>query len=860
MRDAFRPKRLSSPSTGVEFAPISRYPQTWRSELVQQIWDSGPALVTITGGGGAGKSVLALQAAQEFVAENGAVAVWMQCSEHLSSKRSFLDSFVDLLLRRGVIDMPNGSVSNSPVVTTRTLVVLDDFDVAAHQSLEERLIRFLENSPLLHVIVTSREPSQVLESGSTAMRVPVARVGAEDLRFTKQEVRSLLCERGITSTASGASIDDLVEGIHQQTQGWAIAVHASCTELAHVPDYVPTGTYGPFMSEYLEGWLNGLSASSRRVLLISSLVEEWTLEVLVQVCGISMAEAEAGCSEVLKVGGSQSLDRTGTRWFRHHSLVASFLQEVSARELTKAERGKCYSWFARELKDSRPHEAARAALRGQDWEVFEEILTTEGSLIGMMDSSNPSSQLLRSAPSEARRKYPGLGFAALVAEYAFPKRSMRTLVTAFRFFLQEGSRFAIRREGFAACMALTIRMVVARLSGREKHSVALAEDLVEAQGALSFDEQEKHREVLPLLSEQVAVTHLLSDSFTPALRALELPEGSHDGLLPISESHSTSLRAWIHAWRGDRSAAMGEINRAGSLPLPLDWQDTYLGAGYRIARALLALEEGDPDSAQVQLDALGEHVNTIEYWPQLYVLEALGIEQADGAEEALRKLKWRINTRRARSLAPKTSRALLRALQVRLAWHAGQVSELSGQQSYVDQSQVVISLAHGRNSAARATSARLLSNVNLVEFPRRCAELLLLHAEAARRDEDQGAAMKSARAAAKILNSHDLSLPLRVLPADCVQALNELVPELGVKSFSGSESAGTKSLLPLTKSEIRVLGAMMDHGTISDVAEALFLSPQTVKNHLSRSYRKLGVNRKDDAIVVAKEAGYILRD
>ena len=67
-------------------------------------------------------------------------------------------------------------------------------------------------------------------------------------------------------------------------------------------------------------------------------------------------------------------------------------------------------------------------------------------------------------------------------------------------------------------------------------------------------------------------------------------------------------------------------------------------------------------------------------------------------------------------------------------------------------------------------------------------------------------------------------------------------PRLATTALSGA--AG----LPLTGSELAVLRFLPSHMTNQEIAEALFLSINTVKTHLRSAYRKLGVANRRQAI------------
>ena len=62
---------------------------------------------------------------------------------------------------------------------------------------------------------------------------------------------------------------------------------------------------------------------------------------------------------------------------------------------------------------------------------------------------------------------------------------------------------------------------------------------------------------------------------------------------------------------------------------------------------------------------------------------------------------------------------------------------------------------------------------------------------------------------------------------------------------------------PLTNREIEVLGMLAKGASNNDIAERLHISPETVKRHLSTTYRKLDVKNRHQAVVSAKSIGIL---
>jgi two-component system response regulator DesR len=83
-------------------------------------------------------------------------------------------------------------------------------------------------------------------------------------------------------------------------------------------------------------------------------------------------------------------------------------------------------------------------------------------------------------------------------------------------------------------------------------------------------------------------------------------------------------------------------------------------------------------------------------------------------------------------------------------------------------------------------------------------------------------------------------------------AAGERVVDPGLAAAALSEGDS-----PLTEREHDVLAASRAHATVADIAAAVYLSPGTVRNHLSSVMRKLNARNRAEAVRVAEEKGWL---
>ena len=72
-----------------------------------------------------------------------------------------------------------------------------------------------------------------------------------------------------------------------------------------------------------------------------------------------------------------------------------------------------------------------------------------------------------------------------------------------------------------------------------------------------------------------------------------------------------------------------------------------------------------------------------------------------------------------------------------------------------------------------------------------------------------------------------------------------------------ADVALSSAFMPLTERELEILGKVSDGMTNAAIGEALGISPQTVKNHVTSILRKLAVNDRTQAVVTALRRGWL---
>lgn len=235
--------------------------------------------------------------------------------------------------------------------------------------------RFLACRPAgLHVVIISREPTNLSEVERIRSKGQVLTIGCSDLTFDVCEVESLLSKAKELPVSKGQ-----IEKIVAYTEGWIIAIKLLVSQLQGGIDCfadslsIDTGNMDGLFEYLAQIVLGRQSAEVQEFLLQTALVESFTISYCKEVLG---SERSASLLNIVLKKGL-FIYRIGQGAYRYHSLFRDFLcreAELKIPNLTALHAKIGYYYWQRENAER----ALYFLLLGAQWEKAEEVLCKVG--------------------------------------------------------------------------------------------------------------------------------------------------------------------------------------------------------------------------------------------------------------------------------------------------------------------------------------------------------------------------------------------------------------------------------------------------------------------------------------------------
>jgi len=781
---------------------------------------------------------------------------------------------------RSLQDVPADSgfplrlVEAAQQLTDPVTLVLDDMHELADSPVLPGLDLLIRHAPpALRLILAGRCPPR-LQLARLRVAGELADVGSPDLACTVEEADAYFAMLGLEVAA--AERDELL----RRTEGWMAGLRLAAMNARTRPQEAGRITRiagdQPIVTDYLWDEVLGRQPPETRLLMLRTSITEQTSGSLAdaltgqQGAGRTLERLSRENSFVEAVGHDHAA-------YRYHPLLRDVLTAQLRREIPDeipVLLGRAARWHA---ANGETLDAVRAAARAADWDYAADVLTQTGPGALLCADAAALEQVLVLFPPERCASDPAVALALAAARLGDndPDGASHHLDCAAR---APGSRAPGGGRVIGPALA-ALRLMQA--AGRpDAQTGLLAEGRELAEQALGNCAAVPEHRAAGLLWFALGTAQLRRWDTGAARHALQQADRQlAAGGLGELRARARGWHALAQAWDGDLTAAQqaaDELAAAGPGRVrPADPAASCLAA---LAAAQVCLARDDLAGARRLLDLADESsFGQLPGEPQAAVMIALiraRVALADGDAAGARGLLLRL--RDTTAWADQQLHGLLTALDSAIALHTGDAerarSALAGLDERAQGGRGDIAVLRSRLLLAEADFAGALTAIGpclddkaAAVTPQIKIAALVTAAIASRRQGDAGTA---ADQLGRALALAEPDQAYRVF-LDAGQALRSAITVL-IPPTSRSASfavrilerfdtqlhrarAAPRQAEALTQSEVAVLRFLPSQMTNQEIAEALFLSINTVKTHLRSVYRKLDVTSRRQAIARGRQ-------
>lgn len=746
------------------------------------------------------------------------------------------------------------------------VIVFDDAHVLDGPEFAAQLGELAAGLPPQARLLISSRWDLVLPSRSLRLSGRLVELRDAELAFTTDEAAQLL------DSVSGRSLESQhVAALVERTDGWAAGLQLAAISLQRADDpgvFVAefAGT-DHLVVEYLTAEvLDTVDESTRRFLSCTSVLPWLSADLCDAVTG-----ASNGRQQLRELAGRSlflvPLDRRGER-FRYHQLFVDLLRYQFAEQHERAEQHRvriaAAEWL---LQRGHVDEAVEQLLAADKSDRVLAVVTDHGRDFLERSEAAILETWLQRASSGQPETTPATAINLLAAQiasqhYVEAAETHRTLVR--RPDLTPGDR--IVANALYSCLCLdelppwdTIELTNAVLAELPRVD---PEDLPDILGIDGWTTAEA------LAGCMQAYAHLRAGRVTTAAQQLRWVAGLRGMQYVVWRIHTQSAMALVSAWTGRLGDAEQLARRT------LDIADSA-GVGHHtcttaahLALAAVALERGRPAQASSHLVESDRRTRRDRgrFFTDLHTfLDVRQLSLTEGPRAGIQRLRSGLDLSTSCSLIVDAATAL----EGRLLLELGSIELLQPLLVRAATTPVTapvrVDLALGLADVAQAATelerwdADDSQPIQAVErHVARCAVLLAAG--------DEGGARVELLAAAEVAEVEGLRRAFLERPT--VLCLAKRTHHAARQTFlsslndarrpAGTRAAGQAQLIdPLTERELSVLEYLPTRMTNGDIAEALFVSVNTVKTHVRSIYRKLDVPGRDSAVERARDLGLI---
>ena len=843
------------------------------------------SLTVVSAGAGWGKTLTTAAWAASVPAV--APVAWLSLDESDNHPRSFWSYLVAAL--RNVVRVPRGNplaelapglgsqeenvgrlVAGLARLPTPVVVVLDDFQVVHEPAVLSRVSELLRHPPpqLRLVLLTRADPA--LHLHRLRITGELAEIRSEDLAFSAAEAVSLLAADGVTVDTDAARL--LVD----RTEGWPAGLRlASFFLRGQGPGRTPADFAGDdqAVADYLAEEVFASQPPELRRFLVRTSVAERVSSELARVLTdeargqLFLETLERSNAFVIGLGSDR-------QWYRYHPLLREMLHHqltIDEPQILPDLHRRAAQWFA---ASGYPIEALRHAAEAADWQLLGHLFVTQAAPLLVSAERTALDAELARIPAQLVFDGPELATCAAARLLHVGRfQEMRSHLERAEAQLQR-TRPESRTGTYIAIRLLST--AVARTNGDLGGLIAAASEAIDELSGpgLALPAVDQYRAVaLSNLGTGLLWTGDLEQAEERLLEGLEVTTATG---LEVSRINALAHLALVAAVSGRLRQAFVYGSEAVELVEARGWAPLAQAATAYLALAMVHLQWNNVDEAPNLLGD-GATAASLDLAPRY----AIGLTHARldaslgnvaAARERLAQLRhdfgrWQAPAFLARWLAVTEDEADLAAGDPGAV--LARFAERDDLPTRCAREQVGLAralLAHGDSHQAEQVLAPLRDGTAATPA---AVEIWLLTALVADRLGADSRATEALGHALEAAKPERVRRPFLVLGTERLAPLltrlgqldhglsgfvDELIADLNLGRSQGE--AGPPSE-PLTDRELTVLRYLPTMMTNAEIASELYVSVNTVKAHLKRIYRKLGVVSRRQAVHRARALGLL---
>jgi LuxR family transcriptional regulator, maltose regulon positive regulatory protein len=679
-----------------------------------------------------------------------------------------------------------------------TMLVLDECEHIGLEHNHATIGRLIRQAPpnLALVLVTNRDVHL-----STRGIDRVHAIRSADVAFSIAELRQIFADEGFTTA------DQTVRTFSEWTEGAATAVAFAVTASRDARDRerIEAAALRSDVSAHVVLFgriLDRLPHEQRAVLVSSSIVDVVSGDLAADITGLP--DAPALLQELVRSDLFFDPIPGCPNWYRHRHPTRELLLAQLRHE--RHELADLYRIAAQWFASVEPARALTCAIHAADWPLVCELVRPRW-ISATLDEVDAGLRMVPHVPDDVERN----AETALVAAAIELEDGN---ASAAQEWLSELGGVAIEPAGEFALFEVLLRLRIARDASCPddiRGACALLEEWCEAEPAASWP-----RDVRLLAMRARAEAALIDGDFASAAALLEV--ASTEGLVHGRERQVANATASLAVL----TALGGRLRRAAAMVEELG--DAWF-AGSDVSRGVRALAQA----------ICAYHADDLSL-AQLAVSEARAALRPGVYRDVVLSLT---RARIALSVGDTASAARLRTR-----------ASLSGSPALVALATTALALPGADDPVVRTTHPYAVA----------CADLeVAVSSYEARRLDDAWAALEHALTLSE-RNCYrrillDSEFDVRALLGDYIaqaRPFGHLAWQLLQRLPVDGEDGSAPIVETLTERELAVLRHLPTMKSNREIAGEMYFSVNTVKTHLKSIYRKLGVNRRREAVEVAR--------